>query len=43
MASELLAELGSPFDRSWELLVGRYSEKEAARLLSRLLGVPELG
>jgi transposase len=39
VASELLAELGSPFDRLWELLVERYSEKEAARLLSRLLGV----
>ncbi|MCB1033085.1 MAG: IS21 family transposase [Acidobacteria bacterium] len=39
VASELLAELGSPFDRLWQLLVERYNEKEAARLLSRLLGV----
>ncbi len=39
VASALIAELGSPFDRLWELLVGRYGEREAARLLARLLGV----
>ena len=39
VSSQLIAELGAPFDRLWALLVERYSEREAARLLSRLLGV----
>jgi len=38
VSPRLLEELGEPFGRLWEMLVGRYSEREAARLLSRLLG-----
>lgn len=38
VAPELIAELGSPFDRLWPLLVPRYGELPAARVLSRLLG-----
>ena len=38
VAPELIAELGSPFDRLWPLLVPRYGELQAARVLSRLLG-----
>lgn len=34
----LLEELGEPFGKLWTMLVSRYSEREAARLLSRLLG-----
>lgn len=36
--SRLLEELGEPFGRLWAMLTQRYSEREAARLLSRLLG-----
>lgn len=39
VAPRLLDELGEPFGRLWELLSDRYDEREAARLLSRLLGV----
>lgn len=35
---KLLEELGAPFVKLWTMLTERYSEKEAARLLSRLLG-----
>lgn len=38
VSPELLAELGSPFDRLWPLLEPRYGELGAARVLSRLLG-----
>ncbi len=38
VSAPLLDELGEPFGRLWEMLVARYSEREAARLLSRLLG-----
>jgi hypothetical protein len=38
VAPELIAELGSPFDQLWPLLVPRYGELGAARVLSRLLG-----
>lgn len=38
VSAPLLAELGAPFGQLWEMLVARYSEREAARLLSRLLG-----
>ncbi|MEM7582462.1 MAG: IS21 family transposase, partial [Acidobacteriota bacterium] len=38
VAPELIAELGSPFDRLWPLLVPRYGELGAARVISRLLG-----
>lgn len=38
VSPRLLEELGEPFGRLWEMLVERYNEREAARLLSRLLG-----
>lgn len=38
VAPELVAELGEPYGRLWELLVSRYGEPEAARVLSRLAG-----
>lgn len=38
VAPELVAELGDPYDRLWSLLMGRYGAKEAARVLSRVLG-----
>ncbi len=39
VSPRLLEELGEPFGRLWAMLTQRYSEREAARLLSRLLGV----
>lgn len=38
VAPELVAELGEPYGRLWSLLVGRYGSREAARVLSRVLG-----
>ena len=38
VSAQLLEELGEPFGRLWQMLTARYSEREAARLLSRLLG-----
>lgn len=38
VAPELVAELGEPYGKLWTLLVGRYGSKEAARVLSRVLG-----
>jgi transposase len=38
VAPELLSELGKPYGQLWELLVERYGELEAARVLARLLG-----
>jgi len=38
VAPELVAELGEPYGRLWSLLIGRYGAKEAARVLSRVLG-----
>jgi transposase len=38
VAPELVAELGEPYGRLWSLLVGSYGSKEAARVLSRVLG-----
>jgi len=38
VAPELVAELGEPYGRLWSLLVGCYGSKEAARVLSRVLG-----
>lgn len=38
VSPRLLEELGEPFGRLWTMLTERYSEREAARLLSRLLG-----
>jgi len=38
VAPELVAELGQPYGRLWALLESRYGSKEAARVLSRVLG-----
>jgi hypothetical protein len=38
VATELVAELGEPYDRLWQLLVARYGSKDAARVLSRVVG-----
>jgi transposase len=38
VAPELVAELGQPWDRVWRLLVATHGEREAARVLARLLG-----
>ena len=38
VAPELVRELGAPYDRLWAMLTERYGEKEAARVLSRILG-----
>ena len=39
VAPELLAELGEPYRELWSRLVQTYGTKDAARVLSRLLGV----
>ncbi len=39
VAPELLAELGEPWPRLWGLLVGAHGEREASRVLARLLGI----
>jgi transposase len=41
VAPALIAQLGQPYGKMWELLVGRYGEREAARVLSRLIGIME--
>jgi transposase len=38
VAPELLEELGEPFGRLWQLLVDTHGEREAARVLARILG-----
>ncbi len=38
VAPELVRELGAPYDRLWAMLTERYGEKEASRVLSRILG-----
>lgn len=38
VAPELVAELGEPYGRLWELLVTRHGAAEAARVLSRIVG-----
>lgn len=38
VAPELVAELGEPYGRLWEVLVGRHGAAEAARVLSRIVG-----
>jgi transposase len=38
VAPELLAELGEPFGRLWELLVQAHGPQEAARVLARIIG-----
>jgi transposase len=41
VAPALVAQLGQPYGKMWEMLVGRYGEREAARVLSRLIGIME--
>jgi hypothetical protein len=41
VAPELLAELGEPWNRWWQLLAATHGEMEAARVLAKLLGVLE--
>jgi transposase len=43
VAPALVAQLGEPYGELWERLVGRYGEPEAARVLSRLVGITETG
>jgi transposase len=38
VAPELVAELGEPYGRLWQLLVARHGAREAARVLSRIVG-----
>jgi transposase len=38
VAPELIAELGEPWGRVWQLLGAAHGEREAARVLARLLG-----
>ena len=38
VAPELIAELGEPYGQLWALLLGTYSELDAARVLARVLG-----
>jgi hypothetical protein len=37
VAPELVRELGAPYGKLWAMLAERYGEKEAARILSRIL------
>ena len=37
VAPELMRELGAPYGKLWAMLAERYGEKEAARVLSRIL------
>jgi transposase len=41
VAPELLAELGEPWGRLWQLLAATHGQLEAARVLAKLLGVLE--
>ena len=38
VASELMAELGAPYEQLWRLLSARYGELEAARVVAKLIG-----
>jgi transposase len=38
VAPELVAELGEPYGRLWELLVARYGARDAARVLAQIVG-----
>jgi transposase len=38
VAPELISEMGEPYGKLWEMLTERYGEKEASRVLSRILG-----
>lgn len=37
VAPELIREMGEPYGKLWEMLTERYGEKEASRVLSRIL------
>jgi len=39
VAPALMAQLGQPYGKLWELLVVRHGEREAAHVLSRLIGI----
>lgn len=39
VAPELLSELGEPYGKLWELLVTAHGEKDASRVLAKILGV----
>jgi transposase len=39
VAPELLEELGEPYGRLWGLLIRTYGERDAARVMAKLLGV----
>ena len=41
VAPELLAELGEPWNRLWQLLAATHGQLEAARILAKLLGALE--
>ena len=41
VAPAIVAQLGQPYGRLLELLVGRHGEREAARVLSRLIAIME--
>src|SRR5918995_6193951 len=38
VAPELIGKMGEPYGKLWEMLTDRYGEKEASRVLSRVLG-----
>ena len=38
MAPELVAELGEPYGRLWQVLVETYGAQDGARVLSRVIG-----
>jgi hypothetical protein len=38
VAPELVRELGSPYEKLWEILIGSHGSKEASRVLARILG-----
>lgn len=43
VAPTLVAQLGEPYGTLWQMLVRRHGEREAARVLSRLIGIMEPG
>jgi len=38
VAPELLAELGEPYEKLWDLLTATHGEKDAARVLAKIMG-----
>jgi transposase len=43
IAPVLVAQMGQPYPQLWERLLARHGEQEAARVLSRLIGITENG